>query len=290
MLDENNATLPDLVPSIVRSQLNSISFSPLEVESILKTLAVGKASSPNALSNRILREIASEISFPFCSLFNQSLRTGIVPTSYKEANVCPVPKTGDLSKVSKYRSISLLNSEAKLFEKLILKYLFNHFRDNHLLSSLRSGFLPGDSTVNQLTYVYNTFSEALDCGKEIRAVFCNISKAFDRVWHAGLLHKLETNGVTEEVLNWFTNYLMDRKQRVVLPGVTSDWAFKKAGVPQGSILGPILFLLYLNDIVTDIGSNIRLFADDTSLYIIVENPVAAAECLNIDLNKNHPLG
>ena len=193
LLDENNASLPDLVPSVVRSQLNSISFSPLEVESILKTLAVGKASGPNALSNRILREIASEISFPFCSLFNQSLRTGIVPTSYKEANVCPVPKTGDLFKVSKYRPISLLNSEAKLFEKLIFKYLFNHFRDNHLLSSLQSGFLPGDSTVNQLTYLYNTFSEALDSGKEVRAVFCDISKAFDRVWHAGVLHKLESN-------------------------------------------------------------------------------------------------
>ena len=157
LLDENNATLPDLVPGVVRSQLNSISFSPLEVESILKTLAVGKASGPNALCNLILREIASEISFPFCSLFNQSLRTGIVPTSYKEANVCPVPKTGDLSKVSKYRPISLLNSEAKRFEKLIFKYLLNHFRDNHLLSSLQSGFLPGDSTVNQLTYLYNTF-------------------------------------------------------------------------------------------------------------------------------------
>ena len=241
LLDENNATLPDLVPSVVRSQLNSISFSPLEVESILKTLAVGKASGPNALSNRILREIASEISFPFCSLFNQSLRTGIVPTSYKEANVCPVPKTGDLSKVSKYRPISLLNSEAKLFEKLIFKYLFNHFRDNHLLSSLQSGFLPGDSTVNQLTYLYNTFSEALDSGKEVRAVFCDISKAFDRVWHAGLLHKLEAAGVTKEVLNWFANYLLDRKQRVVLPGVTSDWVSIKAGVPQGSILGPLLF-------------------------------------------------
>ncbi|MES9994044.1 MAG: reverse transcriptase family protein [Candidatus Thiodiazotropha sp.] len=285
ILDENNATLPNNAPSVVRSQLNSIALSPLEVESALKTLTVGKASGPNALSNRILREVASELSSPFCSLFNQSLSTGIVPSSYKEANVCPVPKTGDLSKASNYRPISLLNSEAKLFEKLIFKYLFNHFRDNNLLSSLQSGFLPGDSTVNQLTYLYNTFSEALDCGKEVRAVFCDISKAFDRVWHAGLLHKLEAAGVTGEVLNWFKNYLSDRKQRVILPGVTSDWASIRAGVPQGSILGPLLFLLYINDIVTDIGSNIRLFADDTSLFIIVENPLTAAEFLNTDLEK-----
>ena len=154
-----------------------------------------------------------------------------------------------------------------------------------MLSSLQSGFLPGDSTVNQLTYLYNTFSKALDCGKEVRVVFCDISKAFDRVWQASLLHKLETARVTGKVLNCFTNYLSDRKQRVVLLGVTSDWASIKAGVPQGSILGPLLFLLNINDIVTNNGSNIRLFADDTSLYIIVENPLSAAECLNIDLDK-----
>ena len=114
--------------------------------------------------------------------------------------------------MSTYRPISLLNSEAELFEKLIFKYLFNHFRDNNLLSSLPSGFIPGDSTVNQLTYLYNTFCEALEGGKEVRAVFCDISKAFDRVWHAGLLYKLEAAGVTEEVLAWFKNYLSERKQ------------------------------------------------------------------------------
>ena len=113
---------------------------------------VGKASGPNALNSHWLREIASELSITFCSLFNQSLHTCIMPSSYKEANVCPIPKTGDLSMVYNYRPISLLSSEDKLFEKLIFEYLFNHFRDNNLLSSLQSGFIPGDSTVNQLTY------------------------------------------------------------------------------------------------------------------------------------------
>ena len=284
ILDATNATLPDQEPHADRSQLSSIVLSPVEVESILKTLTVGKVFGPNALNNRVLREISSELSSPFCSFFTQSLHTGIMPISYKEANVCPVPKTGDLSTVSNYRPISLLNSEAKLFEKLIFKYLFNHFRDNNLLSSLQSGFIPGDSTVNKLTYLYNTFCEALDGGKEVRAIFCDISKAFDRVWHAGLLYKLEAAGVTE-VLAWFKNYLSDRKQRVVLPGVTSDWASIRAGVPQGSILGPLPFLLYINYIVADIAFNIRLFADDTGLFIIVENPVLSADCLNRDLDK-----
>ena len=158
--------------------------------------------------------------------------------------------------------------------------LHNHLRDNNLLSSLQSGFILGDSTVNQLTFLYNVFCQALDSGKEVRAV---ISKAFDRVWHAGLLLKLQAAGVSGKILAWFKSYLSDRRQRVVIPGATSDWTFIQAGVPLESILGPLLFLVYINDIVIDIGSNIRLFADDTSLYIIVDDLVAAAGCLDTDL-------
>ncbi len=131
---------------------------------------------------------------------------------------------------------------------------------------MQSGFVPGDSTVNQLTYLYTIFSEALDSGKEIRAVFCDISKAFDRVWHKGLLYKLESSGISGRLLNWFSSYLSERKQRVVLPGGHSSWNAIKAGVPQGSILGPLLFLIYINDIVHRIGANIRLFADDTTSF------------------------
>ena len=105
------------------------------------------------------------------------------------------------------------------------------------------------------------------------------------MWHAGLLLKLKTAGVAGSVLTWFKSYLSDRRQRVVLPGVNSNWTFIRAGVPQGSILGPLLFLLYINNIVSEIGSNIRLFADDTSLFIVVDNPVTAAGQLNIDLQK-----
>ena len=165
---------------------------------------------------------------------------------------------------------------------MYLKTYLTILRDNNLLSSLQSGFLPGDSTVNQLTFLYNTFCHALDSGKEERAVFCDISKAFDRVWHAGLLVKLHAAGVTGNVHAWFADYLSDSK-RVILPGAVSDWASIRAGVPQGSILGPLLFLLYINDIEHDIGSNIRLFADDTGLFIIVDDPVTAAGCINTDL-------
>ena len=167
------------------------------------------------------------------------------------------------------------------------KRLFNFIQDNNILTTLKSGFVPGDSTVNQLVDIHNTFCHSLDQGKEVRAVFCDISKAFDRVWHRGLLYKLESAEISGSLLSWFKNYLNDRKQRVVLPGSASTWAFIKADVPQGSILGPLLFLIYINDTVDDIHSCISLFADDTSLYIIVDNPISAADELNADLAKIH---
>ena len=116
-------------------------------------------------------------------------------------------------------------------------------------------------------------------------VFCDVSKAFDRVWHKGLLCILRAAGISGSLLSWFESYLSERRQRVILPGTQSDWNYIYAGVPQGSILGPLLFLLYINDIVKDIQSNIRLFADDTSLFIVVENPDTAAQTLNSDLDK-----
>ena len=105
----------------------------------------------------------------------------------------------------------------------------------------------------------------------------------DRVWHAGLIHKLRAAGISGNLLDWFTNYLFKRRQRVVLPGVESLWTFIKAGVPQGSILGPLLFLLFIIDIVNEIHANIWLFANDTSLYFIAEHPDVTAQLLNIDL-------
>ena len=165
LLDEQNAVLPDLTPATVDSLLDRIILTPHEVELVLEVLPVGKVSGPNGLSNHILKELSHPLASPFCSLFNDSLHKGVVPVSYKEAHVCPVPKKCDLSAVNNYRPISLLNSEDKLFERLVFKHLYNHLQTYNLLSSLQSGFIPGDSIVNQLTYLYNTFCQALISSK-----------------------------------------------------------------------------------------------------------------------------
>ena len=265
--------------------LSNFVITEAEVKAALLSLTLGKASGPDEINNRVLQALATELSPEFTTLFNQSLQQSDVPDIWKRSHVCPVSKGGDVSSLSNNRPISLLSNIDKTFERIVFKHLYNHFHDNDILTPLQSGFIPGDSTVNQLTFLYDTFCKALDSGKEVRVVFCDISKAFDRVWHAGLIYKLRASGVSGILLKWFENYLQNRYQRVVIPGAKSDWNYIRAGVPQGSILGPLLFLLYINDIVKDIGSNIRLFADDTSLYIIVENPEVAADILNTDLAK-----
>ena len=174
-----------------------------------------------------------------------------------------------------------------MFEKCVFKYLHNYTLTHKLISQVQSGFTPNDSAVFQQIDLYDAFAKAIDDGKEIRVIFCDISKAFNRVWHEGLLFKLRRIGISGILLEWFKSYLDQRHQRVVLEGSFSDFKEVKAGVHQGSILGPLLFLVFINDIVNDIGSSVKLFADDTSLYLIVEDPVMAGNLMDTDLDKIH---
>ncbi len=257
LLDGAEAEIP-MIPDIhVLAPLTHIYTTPEEILSLLKCVPIGKASGPDGIDNRILREISNEISAPLSLLFNHSLTLGLFPDSWKEAHVCAVYKKGDPTHVNNYRPISLLNTVEKVFERIVFKHLFNFLQMNNILTPLQSGFIPNDSTVNQLTFLYNTFCHALDDGKEVKVLFFDISKAFDRVWHRGLIAKLQSIGIIGTLSNWFNSYLQNRSQRVVIPGTKSDWNVFNADVPQGSIIGPLLFLIYINDIVNDIQSNIR---------------------------------
>ena len=186
--------------------------------------------------------------------------------------------------LNNYRPVSLLCVSSKLFERIIFKYVYNYFKDNFIISNFQSGFRSGMSTVTQLLELYHQFSQAVDNQKEIRVVFLDIKKAFDKVWHKGIIHKLSRCGIRGELLHWFKSYLCDRMQRVIINGQCSDWSTVGAGVPQGSVLGPLLFILYINDITSVVNfSNIRLFADDTCLFIEVDNRIDAAIRIENDL-------
>ena len=172
-----------------------------------------------------------------------------------------------------------------MLKKIVFAQLYNFLLELDFLNPLQSGFRPGHSTVNQLTYLVHRIYESLEQGKEVRMVFRDISKVFDKVWHKGLLYKLKTIGVRDPLMGWVESYLTNRKQRVVIDGQSSEWQCIKAGVPQGSVLGPLLFLIYINDITENLETDCFLCADDTSLYDIVNTPVMSLVKLNNDLNK-----
>lgn len=282
-VDTSSATLPDCSSIDEIPTLESITATEQEVLDLLLSLDVSKATGPDGIGPKLLREAGYAIVPSLTRLFNICLNSSKFPQMWKHANVLPLHKKDAASDFGNYRPVSLLSVSSKIFEKIVFKNLFNFLRENNIISPHQSGFQPGDSTTNQLAYLYHVFCQALDSKKDMRIVFCDISKAFDRVWHRGLLFKLSKIGVKGKLLDFFKDYLTNRYQRVVIQGQCSEPGLIKAGVPQGSVLGPLLFLIYINDLVDGIASNIKLFADDTTIYMEVNDPNQTAHILNHDL-------
>ena len=191
-LEANEYELPLEEPNLPDHDLiDNVIVQEQDVEDILKGLDVNKAYGPDNLSPRLLKEAGGSIVKVLTLLFNKSLELAKFPQAWKRANVLPIFKKAETFITTNYRPVSLLSILAKVFEKIVFKYLYNYFCQHFLISVWQSGFLPGSSTVTQLTEIYNEFCKAVNKGKEIRVVFLDISKAFDRVWHKGLLHKLK---------------------------------------------------------------------------------------------------
>ena len=182
----------------------------------------------------------------------------------------PILKKNERNLIGNYRPVSLLPICGKIFEKIIFDNLYPYIFNNNFIHDKQSGYRRGDSTVKQLISITHEIYRAFENDKEVRAIFLDISKAFDKVWTQGLIFKLKTIGIEGEILDILCSFLADRKQRVTLDGENSDWEDVRAGVPQGSILGPILFLIYINDLVDAVSSDIRIFADDTFIFRIID--------------------
>ena len=201
-------------------------------------------------------------------------------------NIVPVHKKESKNLIKNYRPISLLPIFGKIFEKIIFNNLYEFFRENNLLSQHQSGFREGDSCISQLLAITHDIYCSFDVNPsyETRAVFLDMSKAFDKVWHEGLLYKLKCYGVEGTFLNILENYLTNREQKITLCGQSSSWLGVNAGVPQGSVLGPLLFLIYINDLPDNLVSRAKLFADDTSIFSTVFNVDRSCSELNQDLD------
>ena len=190
VVDDKDKSLPP-PKTVLHDRLDILEISPQSVRDVLDGLNVNKSCGPDLMSPRLLKEGSPILAEPYSLIFTSSLRTGQFPTTWKDGNITALHKKEDRSMPSNYRPISLLCQAGKSFERCVHKQLYIYINQHNLLTPFQSGFVPGDSTTFQLLHIYHTFCEAVDSGKEVHVVFCDISKAFDRVWHRGLIHKLK---------------------------------------------------------------------------------------------------
>ena len=271
---------------VTQAKLGSLDFTEGEILKTIRALNINKAHGHDDFSIRMIKICDKSLLKPLLILFKNSLKLSYYPDIWKKSNIIPAHKKNDKQLLNNYRPISLLPIFGKIFEKIIFNRIYDFLLKEELLNPNQSGFRPSDSCINQLLAITHEIFEAFDCNPplEVRSVFLDMSKAFDKVWHEGLLYKLKSMGISGELYDLLENYLSGRLQRVILNGQTSSWRPILAGVPQGSILGPLLFLIYINDLPNKLKSNAKLFADDTSLFTIVKDENESANVLNNDLS------
>ena len=266
--------------------LFNVTTSTSEVQGILGNLDISKSPGVDNLPARILKTCAYELSIPLAHLFNLSLKSGVMPTLWKSANITPVHKGDNRDFVENYRSISLLPISAKRLERIVHNAIYSHV--SPYLSEWQHGFVKGRSCETQLVLTHHHWAKALDEGRQVDVAFLDFSKAFDRVSHLVLLQKLCGFGISGSILQWCESYLSQRQQRVVLEGVSSSWSGVSSGVPQGSLLGPLFFVIFISDLPEAVlpGNCIALYADDCKSSRII-NSASDQTMFQEDLDNLH---
>ena len=256
-------------------------FTEIDIEKKLKDLNSNKAQGPDSIPPKVLKELAKQLSKPLCILFNKSFETGQIPNDWKFAVVTALHKKGNKTDPSNYRPVSLTCICCKLMEKFIRDSIVDHLIENDLYSNCQHGFRSGRSCVTQLIEVIDDLTKLLDEGNKIDMIYLDFKKAFDSIPHERLLIKMKGYGITGKLLDWVRAFLAGRKQQVRVGTEFSEVTNVLSGIPQGSILGPVLFTIFINDLPDSIKSNCKIFADDTKVYNIVENK----DTLQADLYK-----
>jgi len=242
------------------------------VKNLLDNLDPHKATGPDNIPTRLLKQLSAELAPVLTMVFQASLEQSHVPADWKTANIVPIHKNGSRNAPNNYRPISLTSICCKLLEHIIYSHMVSHFNSNQILSDIQHGFRQGRSCETQLLLTINDLAKNLDKNLQTDVILLDFSKAFDRVSHSFLIHKLEHYGIRGNLLTWLENFLDQRTQRVMIDGHFSSTTNVTSGVPQGSVLAPLLFLCFINDLPEGIRSRIKLYADDVLLYSTITSP------------------
>ncbi len=280
---EDTLNVPDLGPSIYPN-IPALTVSTIGVEKQLKELNPNKAQGPDEIPPWFLRMFATELAPILADLFQTSFNSGDVPDSWKEANVAAVFKKGSRSEPANYRPISLTVIICKVMEHVLHSHVMKHLERCDILADVQHGFRAKRSTETQLLLTTNEIGKHLDTGKSVDMAILDFSKAFDKVPHQRLMSKLNHYGIVGSLATWTKNFLTGRTQRVVVDGATSTPAPVDSGVPQGTVTGPLWFLLFINDLPSILKSSCRLFADDCIVYSPLDLDTKSQD-LQTDLNS-----
>ena len=266
--------------------IKNIKVSKKGVTNLLKNINENKATGPDQIPGKLLKICAEELTDVFTIFFQNSLEQGKIPDNWKLAHIFPLFKKGDKTNVENYRPISLTSIACKLLEHIVHSTIMDFLDSGNILTPFQHGFRQGRSCETQLITTLNDFSNCLNKSGQIDAVLLDFSKAFDKVDHNILLSKCDKIGIQGPLLSWITSFLENRQQYVMVDGSLSDPCAVLSGVPQGTVLGPLLFLIYINDIHEHLtpGTFIRLFCDDSLLYRTI-NSISDAQILQKDLDQ-----
>ena len=277
---------PDLPPrNDIFEKLDSINTSPIEVAKLCRDIKKS-CSSHCGVPGKFLALIATPISFPLYRMFNNIFEIGHFPDIFKVGHITAIYKNSGLkSEKGNYRGIHLLPTLSKIAESVMHSRLLGHCISNNIISERQAAYIKGDSTTQQLLYIVNFIKSSWTKGNISQGCFLDVSAAFDKCWVNGMIAKLEQIKIEGNCLNLFHSYLLKRKICTVVDGLKSEICEIEAGVPQGSRLGPLLWIIYIQDIIEDLESECLLFADDTCIFASGEDPAITAEVLNRDLQK-----